>query len=87
MSQPVHLPGPKRIPSKLRAADIEVKTGQEKLPTIDEKEKARAWSIVDAFRADVFQPGVGKIKMKPVTLEYEEGFRPVQPPKRSVSYH
>ena len=75
------------IPGKLRSAGVTVNTGRDKLPRIDPKEKARAWGIVNAHRASVFRPGVGKIKMEPVVLEHEQGFRPVQPPRRPVPYH
>ena len=75
------------IPSKLRRAGVTVRTGINELPRIDQKEKARAWGIVNALKASVFRPGVGKIKMEPVVLEHEQGFRPVQPPRRSVPYH
>ena len=51
--EPEFAPGPRQIPSKLRAAGIEVNTGQEELPKNEKREKARAWNIVDAYRADV----------------------------------
>jgi hypothetical protein len=75
------------IPGKLRRAGITIETGRSRRPPVEKKDKTRAWSIVNAYRDTVFGPGVGEIKMEPVRLEHEEGFRPVQPQRRSVPYH
>ena len=75
------------IPSKLHWAGVIVRTGTKVLPRIDQKEKDRAWGIVNLHKVSVFMPGVGKIKVESVVLEHEQGFWPVQPPRRSVPYH
>jgi hypothetical protein len=75
------------IPGKLREAGINVKTEKSQPVQIKEEDKAKAWKIVEGFKSSVFRPGIGLIKTSPIKLEHEEGFKPVQPPRRGVPYH
>ena len=44
-------------------------------------------ALVDRFKGTAISDKIGKVKVKPVKLEYEQGFRPVQPPRFAVPYH
>ena len=44
-------------------------------------------ATVDKFKGTAISDKIGKVKVKPVRLEYEQGFRPIQPPGFAVPYH
>ena len=74
------------IPSKLRNAGMKLQT--EKLPEqrFSNKEKKATMKLVDRFTGSVFSDRVGCLKSEPVKLQYEPGFRPVQPPRYQVPF-
>jgi hypothetical protein len=79
--------GPASIPAKMRESGMDVTTGRKKGAKITSADKDRAWAIVKNFQGTVFRPGIGLIDMEPITLEHEDNFRPVQPPRHPVPYH
>ena len=44
-------------------------------------------ATVGKFKGTAKSDKIGKVKVKPVRLEYEQGFRPIQPPGFAVPYH
>ena len=44
-------------------------------------------AVVDKFKGTAISDKIGKVRVKPVKLEHEQGFRPVQPPRFAVPYH
>ena len=75
------------IPDKLRAAGFKVDTGRPQIETVTPDDKEAAKKIAARFYNSVFLPGIGCVKTEPVKLEFEEGFKPEQPPRRGVPYH
>ena len=75
------------IPGQLRAAGFKVDTGRPQLETVTPDDKEAAKEIAARFYNSVFLPGIGCLKTEPVKVEFEEGFKPEQPPRRGVPYH
>ena len=51
------------------------------------RERGLTMAVVDKFKGTAISDRIGKVKVKPVRLEYQQGFRPVQPPRFPVPYH
>ena len=49
--------------------------------------KREAQKIVDEFTGPVYTDRTGKAQTTAVTLQYESGFKPTQPPRLPVPYH
>ena len=75
------------IPSKLRRAGKIVKTEKPHIESFTEQEKKETMKIVKSFEGSVFTDKIGLMKTKPVQLQYEEGFQPIQPHRYGVPYH
>ena len=75
------------IPAKLRKAGKEVITESPPLHKVKTKGKEEAMRIVNRYKGQVFMDKVGKMKMEAVKLQYEAGFKPVQPARYPVPYH
>ena len=73
--------------SDLRAGGIKVDTGRETGAQATMKERGLTMAVVDKFKGTAISDRIGKVRVKPVKLEYEHGFRPVQPPRFTVPYH
>ena len=50
------------------------------------RERGLTMATVDKFKGTAISDKIGKVKVKPVRLEYEQGFRPIQPPGFAVPY-
>ena len=57
------------------------------LRSISAPGKAEAQRQVERYMGSVFSEQIGKMKVKPVELQYEAGFRAVQPARYPVPYH
>ena len=77
----------KSIPQKLRDAGIHVRTEKPASTPISEQDKATTMAIVQKYTGSVFTDTIGKMKTRPITLQYDEGFKPIQPPRYPVPYH
>ena len=75
------------IPAKLRRAGITVNASKPALPVISKKGKQEAQRIADVHTGAVLSTRTGCMKVKPIKLQYEEGFHPSQPPRYPVPYH
>ena len=75
------------IPSKLRKAGIEVTTERPRPERISKQGKEEALAIVKEYMGPVFSDKIGNMKVPPVQLQYEPGFRPTQPAHYPVPYH
>ena len=75
------------LPEKFRAIGFKVDTGKRKEEEIKHEEKEAAMLIVQQYHNTVFLPGIGCIKTKPIEFNFEDGFSPIQPPRRGVPYH
>ena len=75
------------IPSKLRKAGINVQTQKPEPMIIPERYKKEAADIVDIYTGSVLTTRTGSMKIRPVKLQYEEGFKPIQPPRYPVPFH
>ena len=49
--------------------------------------KKETMKILDSYTGPVFSDKIGKIKMEPVHLQYEPGFKAIQPHLYGVPYH
>ena len=75
------------IPARLRMSGKEVLTEKPAMPIISSQGRAEAQSIVEKHTGSVFSEKVGRMKVKPIELQYEPGFRPVQPARYPVPFH
>lgn len=75
------------IPARLRDAGFTVQTDKPELINIPEQHKKEAMSIADIYTGSVLTTRTGSMKVKPVKLQYEEGFKPIQPQRYPVPYH
>ena len=75
------------IPDKLRKAGVTVCTQKPANPEIPTEVKREAQKIVDEFTGPVYTDRTGKAQTTAVTLQYESGFKPTQPPRLPVPYH
>ena len=80
-------PDPTSIPAKLRKAGIEVRTEKPVSEALPEDTVSAAMRIVHNFTGPVFTDRIGHVKTRPVVLQYEENFKPIQPPRYPVPYH
>ena len=71
----------------LRKAGIEVKTDRPRAKEAKDTEMAEIKQIVYNFKGSFFTDRIGKVKTKPVRLEYQTGFQPIQPQRYQVPYH
>ena len=51
------------------------------------RERGITMAVVNKFKGTSISDRIGKVRVKPVRLEYERGFRPVQPRHFAVPYH
>ena len=77
----------KLLVSDLRAGGIKVDTGRETGAEATMKERGLRLAVVDRFKGTAISDSFGKVRVKPVKLEHEQGFHPVQPPCFAVPYH
>ena len=75
------------IPARLRRTGKQVSTKKPDTHAIDEETKQEAQAIVDAFKGTVLTERIGDMNIKPIQLQYEEGFRPIQPARYPVPHH
>jgi hypothetical protein len=71
----------------LRQAGKKVNTGRTTGVQATMGERGQTMAIVDKFKGTAISDKIGKVKIKPIKLEYEQGFRPIQPPCFAVPYH
>ena len=62
----------------LRKAGIEVKTDRPRTKGATDTEIVETMHIVNNFKGSSFTDRIGKVKTKPVRLEYCKGFYPIQ---------
>ena len=77
----------KHLVSDLRKGGVKVTTGREEGTQATMTERGLTMSVVDKFKGTSISDKIGKVKIKPVRLKYEQGFRPIQPPRFAVPYH
>ena len=77
------------IPERLRKSlNIDVQTMPKKTFTISKQEKELCMEIVNKYKGTVFNDHkIGKVLTKPIHLEFEQDFIPVQPNYRPVPIH
>ena len=75
------------ILEKLRKAGIEVRTERPEPKKITKQGREEAWAIVKEYMGSVFSDKIGNMKIPPVQLQYEQGFRPTQLAHYPVPYH
>ena len=71
----------------LRKAGIQVQTHKAHTQGAGKSEHEQTRLVVEKFQGSVFSDRIGKVKTTPIKLEYETGFKPVQPPRFTVPYH
>ena len=76
------------IPDKIRQGlGVQVLTEQGREEEISAGEKAKTMSIVEEFQGSVFTGHIGKIKTEPIHLDYDQKFKPTQPPYHPTPLH
>ena len=75
------------VPDRLREAGIKVDTEKRVMYKIPEAGRKEAEHIVHEYTGSVFTDRIGAMKVPPIILQYEKGFRPTQPPRYPVPYH
>ena len=77
----------KLLISDLKNGGIRVTTGREVGAQATMSERGLTMAVVDKFKGTTTSDMIGKVKVKPVKLEFEQGLRSVQPPRFTVPYH
>ena len=75
------------IPNMLRRAGKKIDTRKPEIKGFSAEEKKKTMKIVNYFKGSVFSDRIGLIKTPPVELQYEKGFKAVQPHRYGVPYH
>ena len=75
------------IPEKLRRAGLTVCSDKPINHPVSATAKHEAEKIVEEFIGPVFTDRTGQMKTQSIVLQYEPGFRPIQPPRHPVPYH
>ena len=75
------------IPAKLRKAGFSVAARKPDLDLPGKQGKQEAARIAQVYTGTVLTARTGLMKTRPVKLQYEEGFKPVQPPRYPVPFH
>ena len=75
------------IPKKLRRAGLTVCSDKPINHPVSATAKQEAEKIVEEFTGPVFTDRTGQMKTQSIVLQYEPGFRPIQPPRHPVPYH
>ena len=78
-----------RIAHKIRDnLDVVVQTASPSQKEIPESERKRVEELINSYKGLVFSDDkIGRVKMKPIHLEIEEGFTPVQPQFHNTPIH
>ena len=71
----------------LRKSGVKVNTGKEAGVKPTQRDHDITMSVVDKFLGTSISDRIGKVKVKPVRLEYEPRFRAIQPQRYAVPYH
>ena len=71
----------------LRKSGVKVNTGKEAGVKPTQRDHDLTMSVVDKFLGTSISDRIGKVKVKPVRLEYEPRFRAIQPQRYAVPYH
>ena len=77
----------KCIAEKLRQSGVPVKATKAKDQRAETPDRREALTIISRYSGTVLTERIGCMKIPPVKLQYEEGFRPVQPPPYPIPYH
>ena len=75
------------IPERLRRSGRTVATEKPQLTPIENQTKKEAEEIVSSFTDSVMTERIGDVQVKPVELQYEKDFSPVQPARYPVPHH
>ena len=75
------------IPERLRRSGLTVQTEKPELTPIDNQTKKEAEEIVNSFKDSVMTEKIGNVQVRPVVLQYEKDFTPVQPARYPVPHH
>ena len=75
------------IPEKLRPAGLTFCSDKPINHPVSATAKHEAEKIVEEFTGPVFTDRTGQMKTQSIVLQYEPGFRPIQPPRHPVPYH
>ena len=75
------------IPAKLRRAGITVCSEKPTLPPVADTTYEECMATVQEYTGPVFTERTGHMKTSAITLQYDTGFQPMQPPRIPVPYH
>ena len=77
----------KCITAKLCHSGVPVQTTKVEDQKVEVLDRREALRIIEQYNGTVFSENIGCMNIPPVKLQYEAGFKPVQPPPYPIPYH
>ena len=77
----------KLVVADLRKSGINVNTAKEASVQPTQKDHDFTMSLVDRLMGTTISERIGKVKVKPVRLEYKQQFHAIQHPRYTIPYH